>query len=283
MDDLYQRQYYSMRVGTNPKANLDLDMLRELFFSVYSMFEVNAYFQEAFGYACVDTPGGWLPGSTGSNPEAYVFRKLRKSHLWPIADKYKEYSEEDIFDTIELLYDLISKPVDGYYHDYCNCGWHYNLFDKVPAQAELRYEVNDFLRDYKEGYEISANGEIQIKGNSGLNYLLDADIPNYDAKNVDKRIHLAIAKYRRRQSSAQERRDAVRDLADIFEFLRPRLKEVLRTEDENALFNIANNFGIRHHNSKQKSDYNPVWLSWIFYIYLATIHMAIRLLSECPA
>jgi hypothetical protein len=81
----------------------------------------------------------------------------------------------------------------------------------------------------------------------------------------------AIAKYRRYRSTIAERRDAIRDLADVLEYIRPKLKEVLTKPDEADLFNIVNNFGIRHHNQQQKSDYDAsIWLSWMFYFYLAT-------------
>ena len=51
-------------------------------------------------------------------------------------------------------------------------------------------------------------------------------------------------------------------------------------KDENDLFNIANNFGIRHHNDKQKTGYDAaLWLSWMFYFYLATIHVVVRKLK----
>jgi hypothetical protein len=78
-----------------------------------------------------------------------------------------------------------------------------------------------------------------------------------------------------------ERRDAVRDLADVLEFLRPQAKAVLASKDEADLFNLANNFGIRHHNAGQKTDYDPaIWLSWAFYYYLATIHAVTRLIEK---
>jgi hypothetical protein len=78
-----------------------------------------------------------------------------------------------------------------------------------------------------------------------------------------------------------DRRDAIRDLADVLEFLRPQVKQVLTSKDERDLFNIANNFGIRHHNEKQKTEYNkPIWYSWMFYYYLATIHASLRLIEE---
>ena len=69
--------------------------------------------------------------------------------------------------------------------------------------------------------------------------------------------------------------------ADVLVYLRPRLKEALRSEDERDLFKIANNFGIRHHNQTQKTDYDkPIWYSWMFYYYLATLHAALRLIAK---
>ena len=41
--------------------------------------------------------------------------------------------------------------------------------------------------------------------------------------------------------------------------------------------NLANNFGIRHHNDQEKTAYDTsLWLSWMFYFYLATIHVVLR-------
>jgi len=63
--------------------------------------------------------------------------------------------------------------------------------------------------------------------------------------------------------------------------IRPQLKKVIMTSDENDLFNIANNFGIRHNNKDQKTDYDKaIFYSWIFYYYLATIHATTRLIEK---
>jgi hypothetical protein len=94
-------------------------------------------------------------------------------------------------------------------------------------------------------------------------------------------VNAASNKFRRYKSSIDEKRDAVRDLADVLEFLRPQLASVLTSKDEADLFNIANNFGIRHHNAKQKDDYDKeIWYTWMFYYYLATIHSVLRLLDR---
>ena len=58
------------------------------------------------------------------------------------------------------------------------------------------------------------------------------------------------------------------------------MKDLLGTQDEKDLFNIANNFGIRHFSDKQRTDYDPAWLSWMFHCYLAAIHACLHLMKR---
>ena len=75
--------------------------------------------------------------------------------------------------------------------------------------------------------------------------------------------------------------DAIRDLADVLEHLRPQAKQVLLGPDESDLFEIANRFGIRHHNQRQKLQYDKaVWFPWMFHYYLATIHAMVHLMER---
>lgn len=217
----------------------------------------------------------------GGDLEALIFRALRKFDLWPIQDKCLEYSEDDLFDVIEFLFDHISKPVDGHYHNWNQCGYHFESFDQEAGRQEFRSKINEFLRDYKDGFELSKEGEILELPMGGLEYIHHASLPTDDVTNVKARVAAAELKFRRYRSSSEDRKDAVRDLADVLEFLRPRLKQVLKSDDENDLFNLANNFGIRHHNERQKNDYDKsIWLSWMFYYYLATIHTSVRLIEK---
>jgi len=274
------RRYYSIRTGRNPHSvNYDLTTLLELFKDFYLGYLQTGYFQEYFGYCCVDA--GDVAGKLGYNIDAQILRFIRKSKLWPIQDKCESYSEDDLFDIIEFLYDHVSKPVEGYYHSYSNCGYHYHSFDKKAGQSELRQEVNQILCDYKEGYELSDQGEILEFPEQGLENLFAANLPTDDSINVEQRVQSAIHKFRRSRSSLDERRDAIRDLADVLEFLRPKIKTVISKKDEGDLFNIANQFGIRHHNEEQKQDYDKaIWYSWIFYYYLTTIHACVRLINK---
>ena len=275
---MVNRRYFSIRTGKNEGViEYDLDLLRRLFYSTYVSFNNKEYFQEAFGKDCVDV--GLIPGTAGIDIELFFFKKLRKPGLWPIYDNYENYAEDDLFDVIELLYDLISKPVDGTYHSWSNCGWHYATFDKSSGKLEFRKDINEFLKDYQDGWELSESGEILSIGEEGLNNLFKAKLPE-SREDISNKIKYAVLKFRRHKSSIEDRKEAVRELADVLEYLRPQVKQELLSKDESDLFNIANNFGIRHYNQRQKEDYNKsVWLSWIFYIYLSTIHLIIRIID----
>lgn len=152
--------------------------------------------------------------------------------------------------------------------------------NQAEGQAEFRSKMTELLNSYGPGYELSPTGEILELASPGVEPLLTTELPIRDS-NIQGCVASAIAKFRRYRSSVEERRDAVRDLADVLEYLRPQLKLVLDRQDESDLFNIANNFGIRHHNPQQKINYDQsILLSWIFYFYLATVHATVRMLDR---
>jgi hypothetical protein len=274
------KPYYSIRTGKNPlSVGFDLEGLRELFKHQFVSLEDEGYFQEALGFECVDA--GFIAGTIGQNLEDALLIELRKRGLTPIRHKIEEYSEDDLFDIIEFLYEHCSKPVERQWHSWNECGWHCDTFDKNLGRSEYRDKINKVLALYDKGYELSEDGEILTLPDDGLGSLFEAGLPRADPQNVVARVAAAQTKYRRYRSSMAERRDAVRDLADVLEYLRPKLKRVLTNKDEAALFEIANNFGIRHHNAAQTTDYDkPIWYSWMFYFYLATIHASVRLIER---
>lgn len=278
-DYYMSRRYYSIRTGKNPHgSNISLVMFRSFFHSVYRGFYESGHFQEHFGYYCVDAD--YVPGKLGSEPGAVMMLKLRKQHLWPFPDKFADFSEEDLFDVIEFLHDHCSKPLTGQHHTYADCGWHYHTFSKHEGQDEFRTAVTELLNSYGVGYELSPEGEILEMAAHGTEPLLTADLPINDS-NISGRLASAISKFRRYRSTLDERRDAVRDLADVLEYLRPQIKITLDRQDEADLFNIANNFGIRHHRQDQKNNYDQsIWLSWTFYFYLATVHAVVRMIDR---
>jgi hypothetical protein len=72
-----------------------------------------------------------------------------------------------------------------------------------------------------------------------------------EPESVEQKVETAIRMFHRFNSTPDDRKEAIRTLADVFEYLRPKLREVISSKDEADLFNIANNFAIRHHNPQQ--------------------------------
>lgn len=278
-----QKPYYSVRLGKNSAAKLELPMLLQLFCVVYKKMLQEGYFQEAFGH--FHSKLGRVPGTLGYDIEDSMLWKLRKQNLYPIEEKCNSYSEDDLFDVIEFLYDCVSEPISAVTDESewlkVEEQWLYTKFNKETGRHKFRYEINELLRDYKDGYEISKTGEIFAIPDPGMESLLQEQLPEYDPEHIEVRVKAAIQKFKNRHSSPDDRRDAIRDLADVLEFLRPKLNAILTKQHESDLFNIANNYDIRHLNEKQKTDYDKsIWYSWMFYFYLSTIHTAVRLIKK---
>ena len=88
----------------------------------------------------------------------------------------------------------------------------------------------------------------------------------------------AIALFRGRSASEHEKRSAAVALAGVLEERRTLLKAQLVSKDEGALFELANKFAVRHRDDAQRSDYDPAFLDWLFWWYLATIELTDRIL-----
>ena len=166
---------------------------------------------------------------------------------------------------IEFLYDAVSDPnsMTSSYND-------------EKGKEEYRMEINDFLKDYDRGYELSGDGEILEIAPTGLEHIFEEKIQTDDPENIDIRIQDSIAKYRKYGATLSDKKDAIRGLADVLEFLKDK-KITLPSKDDNDLFNIINGFDIRHHRRIQKSGYDKdIWYDWMFYTFLASIHVLIK-------
>lgn len=272
------RAYYSARKWGPQVAQLDLDDLREILFSAYAYLEGNGYFVDAFGFRCVDE--GYVPGFVGGNIDVFVRMTLFKADLWPLSNMYKYYEEDDCFTMIEFLYDHVSKPMKKEFHSWDNCGYHYSEFDKKLGQDEFRSRMTVPLERYGSGWELSKDGEVISLPPSGLTTLLAATPPTKDTT-VLGRVADATLRFRRHGSTYKEREVAVRDLADVLEWIKPQINTALMNKDSSDLYNIANQFGIRHMNQNQKLEYDKaVWLSWIFYHYLNTINACLHIVER---
>jgi len=268
---------------------MPFETIRRLVVHCLDDFRERGYMQEAFGIECVD---GDSDGTLGRDPDAYFLRTILREGIWPYwrVDPTTEawatpqsiwttWDEDTLFDVVEVMHDLVSKPTKGSYHDYAECGMHYWDFNRTAGQDEFRQELNVVLRLNDPPYEMDGLGQIIEGAPEEFRTLLGAPVPpGTEHDLVMSKIDAAVARFRTRGASIDDRRHAVRDLADVLEALRPDIKQSMMSADEGALFNIANNFAIRHNNRQQRGDYDRVtWLRWTFYVYLATIHAVLRI------
>lgn len=272
------RAYWSRRQGITPA--LTRRQAVDLYVALLEEFRRKDYLDEWFGFECVDS--GDVPGRAGEDRAAFVTRRTFRDDLWPVEAQSVLWDEAAFLTAVEFFYDHISQGTEGYQHSYNGCGMHWSAFDAEPARAEYLQEVNALLSSYGDGFVLLRTGEVVRTDPAGLDSLFAAKLPA-EGQPYDDRVSAAIRKFRARASSVDDRRDAVRDLADVLEYLRPQLRHVLTKKDDATIFEIANRFAIRHMNPEQLGDYTkPVWLSWMFYFYLATIHAVTRLMEPPP-
>ncbi|PRX43016.1 hypothetical protein B0I32_16212, partial [Nonomuraea fuscirosea] len=65
----------------------------------------------------------------------------------------------------------------------------------------------------------------------------------------------------------------------ILEKRRQLIRDELGKPDEGALFEIANRYALGHRRADQRGDYDPLFLDWIFWWFLATVELTNRLIA----
>lgn len=256
MADLSDKKYYNERKGFID-SKINFEDLKAFFCLIYQEFESKKYFAHA--------QVKWE-----NHVGLFIYRKTKLSNIWPIKDNIWSQDETTLFTVIEFLYDYVSEDERKYgYEPFLGCG-----------KIEYREAVNEVLEDYSGGYELSEDGRILKIPPSGFKPVIEESIETNDPENIDLRVKYAISKFSRYNSSVEEKKEAVRTLAGVLEYLR-KSDIKLPENDDSDLFNIINNFDIRHHNQIQKSDYDKdVWYNWMFYTFLASIHVLLKLNVE---
>jgi hypothetical protein len=122
-------------------------------------------------------------------------------------------------------------------HSYGDCGMHWETFNKKDGQVVFLDKLNTVLGHYKNKYELDTCGQVLSKPEEGFEQIFKADVPSKD-DNIVNRINAATTKFRRHGSTLDDRRQAVRDLADVLEYLKPKVKKLLSRKDEQDLFNM---------------------------------------------
>lgn len=267
------RKYYAERKDLLTPVPIDFEMLKKAFLLIFERLENEFYLREATGYECVDS--GIIRGTWGSDIEAFLYLQLRMRNVWPIPEKIHNYDEPTLFTVIEFLYDHVSEPQHKFYHEWDNCGWHTSDYDRDKGKERFKKEMNEILKDYDSGFILSDTGEILHISPTGLETVVVVE--TNDPEKIDNRVHTAIIKYRRYNATLDDKKEAIRVLADILEYLKSQDVK-LPSKDDSDLFNIINNFDIRHHNKLQHSAYDrTIWYDWMFYTFLSSINVLLKL------
>jgi hypothetical protein len=276
------RDYYNRRIGTGAEhPKLTLRETAELIAEAYDFIDQQCYMQRSFGFYCVDAQE--VAGRDGYGIYKPFLLATGIRFEGSIQNALQEGDEVFLFTMIEFMHDHVAKPVEGgRYHSHSGCGWHYRqdaTFHERTARAEWRAHVNKSLRYYDHGYELSEEGEIVHLAPDGTGSLLRAELPNKTSKTDREKVANAVRTFQLGRSTRAERKQAVRDLIDVLEFHKLRVQEHLLSKDASDLFNIANNFALRHHNERQKDDYDDSFLTWLFYMYLSTVHLILGIVA----
>jgi hypothetical protein len=162
-------------------------------------------------------------------------------------------------------------------------GLDYSSFATGPARRLYRWRVNRLLAASDLGLRLAEGGEdlgrLVRAEPTGLEDLPERAVEAATPETVD-RVRHAIALFRSRTATVEERRSAVITLAGILEERRDLLKAELLSKDEGALFQIANGFAVRHQRADQRADYDSAFLDWFFWWYLGTVGLTDQLLAR---
>ena len=257
-------------------------------------FDSLGYFDRLTGRVCVDKDDPVRPLDTQVADEfggyidlKFLNRQFRVSSSQELyehdrggATRITNLGDDDLYELIEIFHDLAARPRGGHFHSFAGCGMHFSHFAVSTGQRLYRWRTNLLLKEHAVPLELADDGE--LKGR--LVRVIDKErtqlverVSSQAIEDARKEIDHAIDLFRSRSSTRQQKVSAIVVLAGILENERDLIGEELSNKDENALFHIANNFGLRHRNKAQQDDYHDDFLDWIFWWYLATIELLQRI------
>jgi hypothetical protein len=242
-------------------------------FSVFvARWQACGYFGETYPNGCVDPH---------DEIEADLVEKLTDLYgqqppplSYPETDRW---SDDEFCDLVELLHDIAARPRNRYYHEYAQCGYHYSNHALRTGQMLYRIRVNELLAATNLPFRLATEGEdigrlVTITDDARADLLLRAvDQP---AQQLTDQVSHAIALYRSRQSTREDKVSAIRELMAVLEPDRYTvLKGTPAEKDNESLFQIANKYAIRHNKDSELRNYSIAFLDWMFWAALAMVQL----------
>jgi len=286
------RPLYRQRQQPTGVVVLSIRQCKDRFAALIAELTALGYFEDAFGSECSDSDED--PGGQGQRQLAERL-DLRDSPLWPLhtwsngtfgpSGVHEAWPTEVFFDVVEALDELVARPRRRSWHSY-HREWDYSDYSRPAGQAVYRWRVNDLLDRSQAPLRLAETGEdagllVHAAGDD-RDRLVQLALAGQAGTDRDEVQH-AVALFRSRTGTRQDKRSAVVALARLLEHRRRLIKAELLSKDEGALFDIANNFDLRHSNASQRPDYDDAYLDWLFWWYLATVELAGRLAARPAA
>ncbi len=190
----------------------------------------------------------------------------------PPLSAFQPFDLDLLLDLVELLHgEVVEEPIMVYPPECLDI----EGFDKKAGQKIFRDEINEVLQLASPSLELLPIGHVVERDEQHRDLYVEPFPEGTEVEVMDPVEH-ALGLFLRRGATVEDQRAAVKQLADALEHLRSEVKEELLSKDERDLFRIANGFAIRHNSADQQRDYDkPVWLTWMFHVYLATIRAVV--------
>lgn len=220
----------------------------------------------------------WCPDA--DNPsEEWISRQISSAIRIPVAweeltQNPGAVSDDLIYSLVEYFHDQAQRPRTYSTHEYGGCGRHYSDYDAIAGRTIYRWRLNQLLRDHNIPLQLAAKGDelgrLVREFSPPFQDLVESQV-TARTQPGDEIAH-AIRDFRSRGASIVVKRTAITLIANNFETRRQALKAHLK-KDEQDLFNIANNFKLRHRNDGQKEEYGHEFADWIFWNFLAAVEL----------
>lgn len=254
------RELYSERAG---KARvLGTDSFMMLIWRDFMGMRDAEFFVEALG-----KPGSWDEISTsGRLDESDFIRVFKTRGLFDTVftgstpPGWVQSDPAQLFDVLEFMY-----------------------AEATPEQKreQFLHRLNPDLGLNDPPMEMTESGLIVERGPDELHKVLTEPVSDDVPAELAGPLRHAIDQYRRRGVAEQDKRSALKHLADVLEPLRDEIDKYLLPADERALFQLANKFYLRHNDREQQRNYDgDVWLDWMFYVYVATARALIAVMDR---
>ena len=272
------RPYWSARHSLPPVPwhETDQPQVQDRWRDLVHRLDDRGYFDRVTPSECVDGP------TASERRQILVLEILRRTGIsasWPVQAPPLGWDADEFYTLVEVVHDFASRPRTRSFHDFGQ-DWHYGDFSIETGQALYRFETNQILLDGETDLQLANSGpeagRLVHQPRDGRAGLIASALARAGS-NLDDPVHHAITLFQSRSAQRTDKRLACIGLAGVLEERRKLVKKNLLTKDEAALFQIANQFGIRHQNANQHPDYAEDYLDWIFWAYLATIELTDRL------